>query len=454
MNQIIITNEKVLSFYKENPSIDINAINLVFIDILKQLSTNLSKTIDNAVSSQILNIVSEIKTEVNQLTSSMTIKIHNIKKEFMDDIKLVLINSEHNHQGIINKSTENLVTKINEIIPKSQETSVKQIEECIKTYCNMIGETTTKILQSREHENKTTQDKEIINDIEKSVSNIISSLQTTIFSYIQNSDAKIQQINDNMILQKQVHDTLNIELSTFLNKYKCNSSVKGAISEIELYNILQQIVPSDEIIRCSSQSNTCDFRVNRRNRHLPTILFENKDYTSSVNSEEVAKFERDLQLQNCHGVFISQNSPITFKENFHIDIINGLIHFYIPNANYDVDKIKLSIDVIDNLSERLSQINNTEDGFVKFSQDDFDNLKDEYKRFAIKKSEMVEMIRTITKQLVDKMEEIQLPVIKRITGNTENTGILCITCNNFWAKNKASLSAHMKKCKQSLIIST
>jgi hypothetical protein len=196
--------------------------------------------------------------------------------------------------------------------------------------------------------------------------------------------------------------------------------------------------------------------VNRRNRHLPTILFENKDYTSSVNSEEVAKFERDLQLQNCHGIFISQNSPITFKQNFHIDIINGLIHFYIPNANYDADKIKLAIDVIDNLSERLSQINNTEDGCVKFSQDDFDSLKDEYKKFVIKKVEMIEMIRTITKQLLDKMEEIQLPVFKRVTGNNENSGmgILCISCNNFWAKNKASLSAHMKKCRQTLIVET
>jgi hypothetical protein len=456
MNQLIITNDQVLSFYKENPSIDVNAINLVFIDILKQLSTNLSKTIDTALSSQILNIVSDIKTEVNQLNSSFIIKMHSIKKEFMDDIKLVLLNSEHNNQAIINNSTENLVTKFKEIIPKSQESSIKQIEECIRTHCNIIGETTTKILQSREHENKPTQDKEIINDIEKYVSNIISSLQTTIFSYIQNSDTKIQQISDNMMIQKQVQDTLNTELTTFLNKYKCNSSVKGAISEIELYNILQKIVPSDEIIRCSSQSNTCDFRVNRRNRHLPTILFENKDYTSSVNSEEVAKFERDLQLQNCHGIFISQNSPITFKQNFHIDIINGLIHFYIPNANYDADKIKLAIDVIDNLSERLSQINNTEDGCVKFSQDDFDSLKDEYKKFVIKKVEMIEMIRTITKQLLDKMEEIQLPVFKRVTGNNENSGmgILCISCNNFWAKNKASLSAHMKKCRQTLIVET
>jgi exopolysaccharide biosynthesis predicted pyruvyltransferase EpsI len=67
---------------------------------------------------------------------------------------------------------------------------------------------------------------------------------------------------------------------------------------------------------------------------------------------------------------------------------------------------------------------------------------------------MIDLIRTVTKQLVEKLEDIQLPVLKRLTGNMENTGIgtPCTLCNNFWAKNKASMSAHMKKCKQSMTI--
>jgi hypothetical protein len=190
-----------------------------------------------------------------------------------------------------------------------------------------------------------------------------------------------------------------------LNKYQNNSSVKGAVSEIELYYMLQQIAPNDEIIRCSNEPNTCDIKLNRKNRYLPTILFESKDYIASVNSDEVAKFERDLQLQNCHGIFISQNSPITFKGNYHIDIINGIIHLYISNAHYDIEKIKLAINVVDNLSERLSLINNGEDSFVKFSNEDVDGLKDEYKKFAMKKNDMIDMIRSVSKQLVEKLED-------------------------------------------------
>jgi hypothetical protein len=82
MKPITITNENILLFYKENPSIDIVNINLVFIDILKQLSSNLSTTIGNTLTSQIYTIVSDIKTDVQKLGSSITIQLHDIKKEY------------------------------------------------------------------------------------------------------------------------------------------------------------------------------------------------------------------------------------------------------------------------------------------------------------------------------------------------------------------------------------
>jgi hypothetical protein len=466
MEPITITSVEVISFYKENPTIDITAINIAFIDILKKLSTNLSQTIGNTVTSQILNIVSDIKTDIKQLGSNITIKLQDVKKEYIEDIKLIFTLNQHTTQENINnfldKSIENLFkninSNINEIIPRSQEQSYKQIEQCIKSHCETISETTNKFLQLREPDKEL--NSELIENIEKSVSASIGSLQQSIFAFVQTSECKthdsIEKINEKMTIQKEVQETLNTELTKFLNKYQNNSSVKGAVSEIELYYMLQQIAPNDEIIRCSNEPNTCDIKLNRKDRSLPTILFESKDYVASVNSDEVAKFERDLQLKKCHGIFISQNSPITFKDVFHIDIINGIIHLYIPNAKYDTEKLKLAIHIIDNLSERISQLMIKDEDFIRFSHEDFDALKEEYTKFAIKKSDMIEFIRNICKQMVEKLEDIQLPVLKKVLGNTDSNGtnITCLLCNKFLAKNKASLSAHMKKCKQSITIST
>jgi len=49
MDNITITDKKIIKFYNENPHLDIENINHIFIDILKQLSTNLSSKIDNTM---------------------------------------------------------------------------------------------------------------------------------------------------------------------------------------------------------------------------------------------------------------------------------------------------------------------------------------------------------------------------------------------------------------------
>jgi hypothetical protein len=133
-------------------------------------------------------------------------------------------------------------------------------------------------------------------------------------------------------------------------------------------------MPSDEVIRVSHDTATCDFRVNRKDTTKPSILFESKNYKNrSTNTEEVKKFERDLQMQKIHGILVSQDSPITYKDNFQIDIINGLIHVYIPNANYEVEKIKIAVDIIDNLSLKLDALLKDNDDDYSISKEDIDD---------------------------------------------------------------------------------
>jgi len=457
MEPITIHDNSIITFYKENPHLDIITMNRIFIDILKNLSSNLSITMENTLSSQILSIVNELKGELYKLNSEIIRKMYETKKEYIDDVKILLINNELSTQEkinhIIEKGNDAILTKttlfINEVIPKSQDKNYIQIENCIKTCINSITNDTQSLLKLI----GTDKSGEIIDKIEQNFNKMVTVIQQPLFNAIQTSEARtqtnIQQINENLIGQKKGQEVLSGELNIFLNKYKSNSSVKGAISETELYGILQSISPSDEFIRCSKEIAYCDIRMNRKNKKLPTILFENKDYTASVNTEEIEKFERDLKIRKCHGIFISQNSPITYKENFHIDIINNLIHLYIPNAKYDREKIKLAINIIDSLSEKINILNKENNGLY-LSLEEIENMKEEYRDFANKKSEILDLIKLLTKQLTEKMEEIDLPCIKKMAINhtdNKNIGILCEICHTFIGKNKASLSAHMKACK-------
>ena len=459
MENITITDHTIISFYKENPHLDINNINLVFIDILKQLSTNLSSKLDNTMTSQILSIVSDLKGELYKMNSDVSNKLNDAKKDYINDMKSLFSHSELSTfdkiNTILEKSNENLLAKttlvLSDIIPKSNDKNYSLIQGSIKQFFTTISEDTKLLLQMNGGEKSD----DLVENLDKTIKTMFSNIQQSLFNTIQSSETRtttnIQQINENIIHQKKIQENLSVELNTFLNKYKSNSSIKGSVSECELYSLLQKIVPNDFLVRCAKEACSCDVRLTRKDKRYPNILFENKDYSITVNTEEIEKFERDLKMQHCHGIFISQNSPIAYKENFHIDIINNIIHLYIPNAGYDIEKIKLAINIVDSLSEKLNSIIlDPNDEIYEISIDDFENLKREYCEFANKKVEMIDLIKMITKQLTDKLDGIELPVLKKLTvGNTEtkNLGIICSLCNKFNAKNKASLGAHMKHCR-------
>lgn len=412
--QIIITDPTIIAYYEENENIDIVTMNHIFIDILKTLSSNLSETINSTINSKVLNLVTEINSNLVNTKHDLMMKLIESKREYIEDIKT-----------IVNTSTLSNNEKINAIIEKNND--------------SLLTKTTQKLME--------------INS--KDVDKMMTSIQQPIISYINSSEERtntnLSQIKDSVSHQNVTQSKLSLDINDFLGKYKNNSQFKGAVAETDLYYMLQSIMPTDEIIKVSGSTATCDFKVNRQNKQKSCILFESKDYTQSVPSDEVSKFERDVQMQKHHGIMVSQRSPITYKNPFQIDIINGLIHIYIPSADYNTEKVKIAIDIIDNLDMRLKNLESvSDDGFVKISKIDSDDIAEEYRQFGFQKSQMLDTIKSINKQLVDKLDEIQLPKIKQFlvkTGNIENdNGFKCTFCR--WSgKNKASLGAHVRNCK-------
>lgn len=474
--QIVITDETILSFYRENPNIDFITMNHIFIDILKKLSTNLTETLSNAVNSKILKTLSEIngsvssiKQDVNKLNSelvnSITVKIQDSKKEYMDSINILFTNQTLSNSekfgSMLEKHTDALITKtamlVNEIIPKTHETYHTKIESSIQGLSRALSEGNSRLSDTISKNTPEQSIKEYIANVETQFNKMMLNIQQPIFSFIQSSEERttnnIQTIREKITNQQSIQEALSIELNGFLHKYKYNSSMKGNVSETELYSVLQLVFPSDEILDCRGETATCDYRVNRLHKNKPTILFENKDYSRSATTEEILKFERDIALQKCHGVFLSQHSNITYKENFQIDMIDGFIHVYIPNAQYSPEKIQIAVDIIDNLAQKLQYISHASQNTLGFhiQQEDMDDLLEEYIEFNRKKTQLIETIRNSNKHVIEKLEEIQFISVKRVlikngALQTEEE-FKCKYCNSFIGKGKASLGAHMRSCK-------
>jgi len=478
MEEIIIRDEIIITFYKENTNLNFITMNHILIDILKKLSVNISETVNNTMNERIYNTLNHLsqefaifKNEVNQNNtnqfSALIDKLNQTKRDYLEDIKILLSNHSLTNidkiNTIVDRHNDTLITKtnimINEVIPKSQESHYNQISTNIHDLSNFVNEQTNKIIQFSKSENK--DDKTALEEFSKNIdiqfNRIILNLQQQIFTYIQSSEERtmnnIQRINDKIQKQETMQETLNTEMRGFLGRYTNNSSVKGRVSETELCSVLQNIFSSDEIVNCSSNIANCDYCVNRLNHLKPSILFENKDYSRSVSTEEVEKFQRDVKKQQTHGILLSQNTGITYKDNFQIEIINGLIHVYIHNVNYSSEKIKIAVDIIDNLSPKIhmlsEQFNETNMNII-IEKEDIDELCTEYLDFNEQKNNIIENVKTSNKQIIDRIEALQMNGIKKLLNKhnlLNDNDLKCNLCNLFTGKNKASLAQHVRKCR-------
>jgi len=527
-DKIIVKNKRIVSFYSDNPAINFEAVNLIFVDLFERLLGDMNSTMNATINSQILSTVDNLKTESStinsqilstvanlksdsstinsqilsnmgnlksdiislnsmigklnsDITNSICIKFQESKREYIEDIKTIFSNDFSQNTDKINSllqlNTSQLVDKttllLNEVIPKSNEGHYKQLQESINIFQNSISDDTQKLLNSINKEDSlsvflsTFENKSnnlllqplytYINASEERINNNLNSIKNNndllqpLYTYINASE---ERINNNLISLKDnnnnsVQDKIMNELSEFLGKYK-NSSYKGQFGENQLESVLNQLFPTGEILNTTGKVASCDFRVNRLN--LPTILFETKNYDRNVTIDEVKKFIRDIGEQKCHGIFLSQHSGITSKQNYQIDIKGSNILVYVHNVDYSPQSIKIATDIIDSLADRLAEIeDNIEE--INIPQETLDEINKEYASFIERKSKIIDYSKEFIKKITNDVDDIKFPSLSKFLSlkcgsilNDET--IMCDICHQFKANNNKAIAAHKRACKK------
>jgi hypothetical protein len=226
-----------------------------------------------------------------------------------------------------------------------------------------------------------------------------------------------------------------------------NSSSKGKISENLLYNIIIPLYPTAEITSVGTTKETGDIMIHRKDK--PTILLENKNYDKNVNTEEVKKFLRDVETQNCCGIMIAQHSGIANKENYQIELYKKNIVVYLHNVEYDADKIKVAIDIIDHFKSQLTEIESGTDTFT-IEKHILDDINAEYQLFITQKITHIKTIKEFNQKLLSQIEEINIPSLeqflhKNYSISTSTSQDVCEFCSKSF-KSQRALSAHLRGC--------
>jgi len=495
------SNSKIVDFY-EKTNLDFESMNLLLIEIYEKMSNELTGTIDKHMKNDILtnmkteknnneqfrkeilstlnNSVELYKNEIstiknfntiltneviglrdiimklnNDLTNSIIAKLFEIKQSYVDEIKSILISKESSNilklMEMIEKENMILIDKtlktINEVVPKSNNQNINYIESLIN---NFKTELNNNIYNIKNTDNNISLE-EVSKLIDGKYNNLLSNIQQTMMINLNSSEERISknilELKDFELIKQNDQDKVNNDLLSYLNKFK-NSTKKGYQEEAKLNNILQELFPSAEIIDTSNDNKKCDFMVKRNNK--PIILLENKSYQNPVSKEEVVKFLRDIEYQNYCGIMLSQTSNISTKENFQIDIINNNVVLYVNNCNYDNDKIKLAISIIDHLHPKIND--NPNKNFTSINNDIMALINDEYKKFIYQRDAIKNYINDTNKKLVSQLYDMEFPNLNNILLSKftiiQDINLSCDICKKFVGINKKSLSKHKQACRK------
>ena len=473
--QVIINNKRIWDFYNENKNINIENVNIFLLDFIENIFNNMTNDINTNINSQLLSYINENKNQIefiktnlssmnenisklnSDIANNIMIQFVNLKKDYIDDVRQIINNSSltinENVSSLIDKNNSHLIDKtsliLNDILPKNQDQINKQIKFNFNEFYNLITEDTNKLARTMNNDKSLN---DFINKFETKYNSMMQTIQQPLYAFFTASE---QRINQNIDYLKETtsssllsQNKLCDELGDFLGKYNVSSS-KGKFGEQNLYSILNSMYQNAEIKDTTGLKGSGDFIMKRLDK--PTILFENKEYKSNIDKDEVAKFINDVDNQCTHGIFISQYSGISFKQNYQIDIHKGNVLVYIQNCEYSIDKIRIAVDIIDNLSPKIDELN-LDDENNSISKEILDDINCEYKSFISQKESLIMILKEFQKKMNSQIEELKLPVLDKYLAPkyafVKSRNFSCDICNNFDANNKQSLSAHKRGCKK------
>jgi len=444
---ITINNKRIYDYYKANTNVNVESINLILLDFMEQLGNDMTKVLSNSVFGEILGNVKDIKQQVNLFNDNIGIKLQQHNKDFIETTKLVIgASSSENTDKItqlLNRNTDSFIERINFNIPKTQDETNKKIQDNFVVFQKTINEDIKTYLSQN---NSETSFKEFIASLDSKITAMQQPIYTFISSNQEQINTKLNSLRDESVVNKSANDKVMSDLNDFLTKYKTSSQFKGQCSENMLGNVLNKMYPTAEVINTTALKASGDFILKRTDKQ--TILLENKNYEANVNLDEIKKFLRDVNEQKTHAIMMSQYSGIVSKPNGFIEINDGKVIIYLHNVDYSSDKIKMAIDVIDILSERLEEISNVEemDGHI-IKKDVLDKINDQFQLFLNQKEIVLTTIKEMNKKLTNQIEDMKIPDLSLFLNekyaSIQNQQFTCEFCNLPF-QNKRSLAAHKK----------
>lgn len=405
-------------------------------------------------------VYQKIVREVNDCAVTAVSSNNNV---LMENMKSLMIQ-------ILPDNNQILMTKINEEIQKfqlflSDETSKitqtpSYIDGIIKSLQDVSSknDVTIQNINTLITGNKNSQIETYLSSVDSRYLQLHSNIQRTINEVLSSSEERVKSsftsLHDFSLKQSLSQEKINTNLEDFLQRYKNNATVRGKSSELELKELLQSKLPTCEVEHIASDSHTCDFVI-RRGGNKPDILIENKIYNCQIPTREVTKYIKDCMDHKKCGMMLSQTTAICHRNDYQVEIIGDeYVLIYIHSVEYNWEKIRIALDIIDTLYSNLKRCS-SQDGVFSITDEQLRFINHEYGNIIRQKDSAIALLKDSHKATLKCLEDIRLPSLETLLGTTisfnnsettTNSPLSCDICCNFVGKSKASLAAHKKAC--------
>ena len=459
-----LKNKRAIQFYENHPELDFDAVNLIFVDLLEKLLSNMSNTLNENLSVDMLKEISAnvsqhsllLKTidertrdNLSSIKSNIDSSVSNQKDSIIASMREVVNNKENNDaqfiHKIISENHELLSERINknlENLPKELQTSIVSkndiSEELAKTHTS-ISEEIAKFCSSQNSPASLTEN--ISSLIESKYNELNASLSTRVESVLSSATTTNNSTLSDIL--ERLKPMLSVEEYFRTNN---NSNIKGKRGENKLEPLLSQILPEANIINSSGSAESGDFIIERPNK--PNVLIDTKDYNTSVPKKEVDKIIRDIERRKCCGILLSQNSGIALKYDFEINVHNNFIVVFLHNVKYNEERIYLAIQIIDMLYPIVQQNANMEHESI--SSEQLNAINKEFQEIISQKRKVIEQIEQHNKEIIKSISKLDMPTLSSLLtakfSQSEKLTYVCDICNDYSGKNSRSLAAHKRGC--------
>lgn len=446
---ITIRNEKVKKFYEKHGELDCETMNILLVNFLESIFENTSAKVDNnamlsfmrslegkvdalhknheTTSQTILNLQTSVLEFPNQVNSNISSQMVTLKQMYVQELEA----------SLTNKQAEGQIEMLEKVRLLFDDKVCVKVQEQLKRFDESIRGEIEIILKHGKVEEKEAMMECFTNSIQQRC----DSLQ----QFMMDCQSKTQE----HITKQDPSEALG-HITTYFDRQK-KSSFRGVDGEKKLEWVLAELYPSGIIKNTTGEAKSGDFVMDRAG--YPRLLIENKDYSNNVPTAEVEKFIRDVDETDCKGgVFLSQSTGISKKQDMQIDMHNGKIMVFLHNVMYNEEKIRMGVNMVDHLIEVLDDVMG-EDEHEAVSAAVLTEINEEYQQYMTERNNTQEMIRKFQKDLTKKMDNMELPSLKRLLATRfasakEEKKHKCPICEgNVYFKSKAALSAHMKKHK-------